>query len=430
MKRFLPILFATIFFLSCNKNIEHNNSKPSYVANIQATLKDSLTGSDYSNLDLSRAVETKKDNASRFFRIPFTATKFPEKFILLYTDTAGKILNGLIIQLRQLEANNISKYSYNGTIEIRYLNGAIKLISEVKNGYIGALNTDPIARPLVVPQAKEEYPEIIVDWYYGGTPYINSSAFFGFNSGSRSVNYSSVAANEDNEGDQGSRSNNQNNNDDDEELVDFEFIDNLTPIDVSKYLKCFSNIPDYGATCSIAILVDIPVDDNPNSIFDFKQGATGHTFLQITKTNGGQTVTQNIGFYPVTTWKMLFTEPVKGKFVDNSEHEFNASFKMDITPLQLNNTLNHIIQLSTVNYDIDDYNCTDYALDIFNYSRIGNPLQIKKNQIPGGRSINGSSTPGALYNTLNVMKLSGNESNNIKIVGGKDFAIDSNGPCN
>ncbi|WP_018613941.1 hypothetical protein [Segetibacter koreensis] len=208
--------------------------------------------------------------------------------------TGGKILNGLIIQLRQLEANNISKYSYNGTIEIRYLNGAIKLISEVKNGYIGALNTDPLARPLVVPQAKEEYPQIIVDWYYGGTPYINSSGFFGFNSGSRSVNYSSIAASENNEGDQGSRSNSQNNNEDDEELVDFEFIDNLTPIDISKYLKCFSTIPDYGATCSIAILVNIPVDDNPNSIFDFKQGATGHTFLQITKTNGGQTVTQNI----------------------------------------------------------------------------------------------------------------------------------------
>ncbi len=213
-------------------------------------------------------------------------------------------------------------------------------------------------------------------------------------------------------------------------MIDFEFVENLSSIDITKYVKCFSNIPDDGSTCSIEILVDIPVDDDSNSLFDYEQGSPGHTFLQITKSNGSQSVTQNIGFYPANTWKMLLTEPVNSKIVDNGEHEFNASIKMNITPVQLNNTLNELSNLNSVKYDIDDYNCTDFALTIFNDSRSRNPIEIQKIQIPGGRSPNGTDTPGALYNQLKIMQLMGIESGNINFPGTKAYVQASNGPCN
>lgn len=237
---------------------------------------------------------------------------------------------------------------------------------------------------------KAEYPDIITDYYYlipnGGMPsnYINSSAFFGFNSGGRSVGYSLIDGKKYDEEDYSSRTNNRDTDEEDTELVDFEFVENLSPIDITKYLKCFSNIPDEGSICSIEILVDIPVDNHPNRLFNYEQGSPGHTFLQITKTNGNQSVTQNIGFYPNATWKMLLAEPVQSKIVDNGEHEFNASLKMNITSEQLNNTLNYITNLATHDYDIDDYNCTDFALEVFNQSRVGNPIEIQKGPIPGG----------------------------------------------
>jgi hypothetical protein len=81
-------------------------------------------------------------------------------------------------------------------------------------------------------------------------------------------------------------------------LIDFEPVENLSPIDVTKYVKCFSNVPDNGAKCSIEILVDIPVDNDPNKLLNWQTRSPGHTFLQLKKMNGGQAMMQNIGFYP------------------------------------------------------------------------------------------------------------------------------------
>lgn len=266
---------------------------------------------------------------------------------------------------------------------------------------------------MVPDKGKTEYPDIITDYYYlvpnGGIPsnYINSSGFFGFNSGGRSVGYSPMEGKRNDDEDNGSRSNNRDDDREDEELVDFEFVEDLSPIDITKYLKCFSNIPDDGSSCSIELLVDIPVDNHPNRLFNFDQGSPGHTFLQITKTNGTQSVTQNIGFYPNATWKLLLAEPVQNKILDNSEHEFNASLTINITPEQLNNTINYLGNLASRDYDIDDYNCTDFALEVFNLSRISNPIEIQRYPIPGGGMYTNTSTPGALYNRLSIMQHAG-----------------------
>lgn len=433
MKTLLLIPFAALFLLSCNKNIDSGNLEEKYPSNIKASLKDSLNPTDYANLDFVRFVKTKNDNKSRFFKVPFIGKKLSEDFILLYTDTSGRILEGLIIQLRQNEVSNTSKYLYNGTIQIHYLNRAIKFISEVKNGYIKDSTEHSLAaRSLVVPMGKEVYPDIIVDWYYGGSSYTNSSGFFGFNSGGRSVGYSRMDGNRSDEDDNGSRTNNRETDEEDDMLVDFEFIEDLSPVDITKYLKCFANIPDQGSTCSIEIFTDIPVDENSNKLFSWRTQSPGHTFLQIKKTNGNLTAMQNIGFYPVEGWKtLLTTAPVEGKFVDNSEHEYNASFKMNLTPEELQKTLNNMVYLSrSVKYDIDEFNCTDFALNVFNTARISNPLEIPKYDIPGGTAINGTNTPQGLYKQFKSMQQQGIESNSITIPGTKAFVADATGPCN
>lgn len=419
------------------KNIEQVSSKSNYIESLKADLKDSLNVSDYANLDFERSVITKKDNDTRFFRVPFIGKKFSEEFVLLHTDTLGKVLKGLVIQLHQDKVIDDAKNGYNGRIQILYLNRTINIISDIKNGYITAFHKSSVAqRSLVVPdKGKTEYPDIITDYYYlntnGGMPsnYVNSSGFFGFNSGGRSVSYSSMEGGSNDEGDGGSRSNSEREDKEDEMLVDFEFVEDLSPIDITKYIKCFSSIPDIGSTCSIKILVDIPVDYNPNRLFNLDQSSPGHTFLQITKTNGGQSVTQNIGFYPNAIWKMLLYEPVQNKIVDNGEHEFNVSLTMNITPEQLSSTLNYLSNLSNHDYDVDDYNCTDFALEVFNQLRVGNPIEIEKMLIPGGVTFN-TSTPGALYSKLSIMQRYGTENANINFPQTKAFASPSSGPCN
>lgn len=95
---------------------------------------------------------TKKDGDTRFFRVPFTGKKFSEEFVLLHTDTLGKVLNGLIIQLYQDNAINDTKNGYNGRTQILYLNRTVNIISDITNGYTTAFYKSLVAqRSLVVP---------------------------------------------------------------------------------------------------------------------------------------------------------------------------------------------------------------------------------------------------------------------------------------
>ncbi|TDH28082.1 hypothetical protein EXU57_06375 [Segetibacter sp. 3557_3] len=145
----------------------------------------------------------------------------------------------------------------------------------------------------------------------------------------------------------------------------------------------YSTIPDAGATCSIEILTDIPVDSNPFIYFNWREGSAGHAFVQVKKSNGLQSVQQTIGFYPDHPWKtMVFETPLSQKIVDNQHHEYNASLRMDISPAELQTVLNQAIVSSRKAYSIKQYNCTDFALDLFNSVRADNPLNIPKYNIP------------------------------------------------
>ncbi len=104
MKKLFLILFPAIFILSCKKNVEPDKEESGYLNNIKACLKDSLTAGNYANLDFARSVITKKDKEKRFFRVPLVGKRFSEEFILLYTDTVGKILEGSIFNFIKLKS--------------------------------------------------------------------------------------------------------------------------------------------------------------------------------------------------------------------------------------------------------------------------------------------------------------------------------------
>jgi hypothetical protein len=213
-------------------------------------------------------------------------------------------------------------------------------------------------------------------------------------------------------------------------LVDFENQDENTEIDIQKFINCFNAIPDAGATCSIEILADIPVDSDPNKIFNFDKNSPGHTFLNIRKGNGTQSVSQNIGFYPKSGLKTMLTNaPIDGKFVDNGTHEFNCGFTLNITTAQLNAAIMEMLRTKDRKYDIDNYNCTDWAMDVFNAT--GANFEIPLYDIPGNYPSTGTRMPNGVYNKLKEMKAAnGPQVPNISIDFAKAWAGNSSGPCN
>ncbi len=455
-KIILPLLFLPVLF-SCKKEKAGNGTITALIQDIKAQLADSMKMQTYKELDFNNIYLSSYPNThQRIIRVPFTHKSVDQDFVLLDITNENLFTLGKLISLRQdsILFENRKNCVFNGSIVIRSLDETTKTYSGITNGNIDIwhkTNTASYAKDEVVEVPL--MPEVIVSSSYQsntGNSYSNyynlqsilngggqsmASSGGGIGGGSTGGYYNSGSPSSGTApGSQlpgpGSAVVIKN---DDPAFIDFELAENLPAIDLAKYLKCFGNIPDAGATCSIKIATDIPFDKDPTKFFDWGTLSPGHTFLQIIKANGAQRIQQNIGFYPAEGYKVgMTTEAVKGKLVDNAGHEFNASLVMDITPDQLKGILIHMQYLAGfIKYDIDDYNCTDFALEVFNYKRGGNQLIIPMYDIMGGMAPNGTATPQGLYQQLKKMQSQGGpEAKNINIPGVKGYAGNSNGPCN
>jgi hypothetical protein len=463
MKQFLFIICLSLFSFSCKKVLNENDKRP-FIDNVKTSLRDSVSKSEYEALDFSKSLLWNVDSVNlHILRIPFKGKSLKDGFVLLQLNEDREIITGRLINIIEAPDNNLyTGKPFNGSIAISWLNGSTIIKSEVSNGYITAFHPSiGSLRSLVVPYEGHVLGEVVVVSYIHNesTPsysfWINLSSLFAWSyessGGGYSANYNfldgwsssgggggyyggggGLGGGGGSAGGVGESQLHEDPAEDPAIKIDFEPVENKDAIEVEKYLKCFANIPDAGSTCSIEILSDIPVDKDPNVFFNWNTGSPGHTFLQIKKSSGSEIVSQNIGFYPEEGWKtLLTTAPVKGKFVDNGYHEFNASLKRDISADQLKDVLIKIENLSKfVKYDIDEYNCTDFALEVFNSVPFSKPLEIPKFNIPGGMAPNGTNTPQGLYQKLKSMRQAGEEYTNITIPGVKGFVSSSNGPCN
>lgn len=465
MKHLLFIVALLVIMVSCKKERTQDPNNIPSLQSIRLQLKDSLSTIDFNQIDLEHSISTTIPKSTlKFFRIPFLNKNIKTDFILLKIANDGSFSAGKIFNISKdaepTQPKTIARF--NGKIQILSLKRNLLTASLITNGYVDAFHIKQ-GNPSSKVEAVEIplMPEVVVMCYitpdgggYSYYDYYGLGSFFsggssgGGNGGGGSGSGSGMG------GSIGGSSYYNNSNpgdsivgsphpvhkavppviDDEPILIDYEPVENLTAINMGQYLKCFSNVPDAGATCTIKIMTDIPVDSNPNEFFDWSLGSPGHTFLQLTKTNGSQTVQQNIGFYPITGWKTIIAPtPLDSKFVDNAQHEFNASLSESLTPDKFQGALTHMQYLSSfIKYDIARYNCTDFALEVFNYKRGGNQLTIPMYDIPpGGDAPNGTATPGGLYLKLQEMKKPGSaEAVNITIPGYKGYAGISNGPCN
>ncbi|MEO6963811.1 MAG: hypothetical protein ABIY90_17720, partial [Puia sp.] len=195
-------------------------------------------------------------------------------------------------------------------------------------------------------------------------------------------------------------------------------------INVTAYLKCFAGIPDAGASYSVNLYVDLPINDDPTQIFNEITGAVGHCFLSLTKTGSGQSVTQYFGFASTQPFSAIVGTVTPGKVVDNSGHKFNGAYAMPVNATQFAVAMNSINRLSTSNYDLNNFNCIDFALSVVNSFQPTTPIVPAPMQMPAaGISID---TPQGLYITLQHIQNTGGAA----FVGSIWNAGTSHGACN
>lgn len=446
MRHLILFILISELIAGCQKEVTSNKDQI-FMDRVKLELQSKISATDLSLLDLAGSLRYHEGTDSIYFlRIPFRNKNIQQDFVLLQTNPAGDILKGKVIHLERNLPVPVTGYRYDGSIRIESLDHADIVQSDIVNGYIlafhSALRTD------VLPGVPE-MPEVIMfctanstnsgisysDWISLQSLFdnINYSGYYSDLSGGGgggSIGGSSGSGNSGGSGSGATAGVILNGN---SVSVDYDTYVSHPAIDISSYLKCFGSIPDAGASCSITIYTDIPVNGDPSEFFNWQTGSPGHTFLSFSKSNGGQSVQQVFGWYPSQSWEAMTTPaPIDGKFVDDAGHEFNASLTMTVTPSQLQDAITEVLYLShSIKYDVDEYNCTDFALQIFNLVRDPrNVIEIPMYDIPGGMAPNGTATPNGLYDKLKDMKAAnGADAANINLplVG---WAGNGHGACN
>ncbi len=428
MKTIVYILTASILLISCKKS-ELTNPESQYVAQIQALLKDSLSATDYAAVDFASIRTSSLSQGGKVTRLGFTGKNILHDFIVVREDSTGAITQAGIVHLEGSVSspNTAVKPSFNGRIEASTLKRVVKTASIITNGFVMSLHTAKVSMNAVGMNMADcpdcTLPEVVVSSSYsdsgiswgawmsllamfGGGGWGNEYMVIDYGGGGGGGGYTSGNA----------------------ITIDMEAPENKPAIDAKKYMDCFGNIPDNGATCTITIASDIPVDGQPDKFFNWSDASPGHTYIELYKAgSSGGIVSQNIGFYPNSSWKVVAGTNISSKIGDDAGHEYNARYTISVSPAQLQAAINAVNTYSSHEYNISSFNCADFALTVFNAA--GGNLTIPKYQIPGyPNGSTGSSTPQGLYNKISDLAVAGNA--NAQTNGNKAYGGTSKGPCN
>ena len=205
--------------------------------------------------------------------------------------------------------------------------------------------------------------------------------------------------------------------------------DKKEAIDINSLINCFGTISDVGAKYSISVATLLPVDNHPEEYANLNEKTAGHAFISLTKANAsGQSITQVIGFYPELTNMNTMLGDVNSKIVNDEENKYSAIYSIDVNANQFRSAINKAISLSNNSYNLYHFNCTNYAINVFNAA--GGELNIDAHlYMPYFTtpflSVNPIYTPNSLYRSIEKKQQSGNTNAILKTF----KAEKSHGPC-
>ena len=139
-----------------------------------------------------------------------------------------------------------------------------------------------------------------------------------------------------------------------------------TPIDLEKELEVF-NSDNRPSSYRITIGADVPNNKKPMRLMYNQE--TGHVFLILQKIDSamGDTIHKVFGFYPRKQRLSIFIKrEVASTIKDNSGREHDIELSKILTQEQFETVLKLSVGYSKKKYNLNNFNCYDYALTIFN----------------------------------------------------------------
>jgi hypothetical protein len=191
-------------------------------------------------------------------------------------------------------------------------------------------------------------------------------------------------------------------------------------IDPKAFMNCFGTIADAGATMSITVYVQEPW---PGTSFNIGPNSVGHTAIGLSKSGGGSTITQVVGFYPNATGYSKIHAPSKVSS-NGGDLQYNASITYNVSATQFSQIANYIANPPGT-YDLSSFNCTDFVIGACQSGNISLPNASSIVGFNGATlSPEYSNTPAGLGTSLRNMQGKPGVSNS------DGTTPNSHGPCN
>ncbi|QOG02052.1 hypothetical protein [Flavobacterium sp. MDT1-60] len=111
-------------------------------------------------------------------------------------------------------------------------------------------------------------------------------------------------------------------------------------------------------TAQLIIYVDQPIPNNADAYT--LSGDVGHTFIAIQQ---GE-IRRVLGYWPATSVNPVTSPSDKKAFGNDENHYFDVSISNNISSSQLKNIINYCKDNVPTTYNLNSYNCTDFALAI------------------------------------------------------------------
>ena len=179
----------------------------------------------------------------------------------------------------------------------------------------------------------------------------------------------------------------------------------VSGLNLPQRLACFNPLlPDAGY--AVSLCADLPDNDRPDKVYVKKE--TGHVFLILRKNmpgDSGQTISQVFGFYPRRPVSSLVFKNVRCEILDNGKREYNAVVTKELTAEEFGIVVQKAQELTAKKYNINKYNCYDYALDVFNSLPGIEKIPVRHVKFPLIFGRGGS--PCGLYRDLEKLKANG-----------------------
>lgn len=180
----------------------------------------------------------------------------------------------------------------------------------------------------------------------------------------------------------------------------------VTSIDLESRLACFNQVPSNSSTVyKMTISSELASKNVPTAVIGPKN-SVGHAFLTLEKTNGTNVQRLSFGFYPEADF-LLTKQPVDnsiGEESSNIDRRSDISYSVTLNEASFLDVAEQAITSSENKYDLNDYNCTDYAIEVFNSGRPSNEQLVVPNS---ANPYAPYTTPSGLYLKLNSMKAAG-----------------------